>query len=494
MFPLPIFGGSNTDADAKPPLVLFNTLSRKKERFTPLKPDHVRMYNCGPTVYDYAHIGNLRAYVFVDVLRRALLFNGYKVKQVMNLTDVGHLTSDTDEGDDKMVKGLKREGLPVTLDGMEQLANMYTDAFLEDLDALLIKRPSNLPRATDHIDAMVALIETLLSKEYAYETSDGVYFDTMRFAGYGKLGNVAAAQQLEGARVETHPEKRSQADFALWKKSDEMGWNSPWGKGFPGWHIECSAMSMQYLGKELDIHTGGVDHIGTHHNNEIAQSEAATGKPFARFWLHNEHLAIEGAKIAKSAGNAITLRHLTEHGHKALGYRYWLLTSHYRSPITFSFSALTAAETALARLHRFFFDVLKDERGGSVSSTFREQLLLAINDDLDTPKAIATLWNLVKDDSISLPDKRSTMLLYDKVLGLGIAELLDRAQKGETLGVLSVDGLPTDIQDLVEAREQARKEKRWNDADVLRDQLAERGYTIEDSNTGPVVHLAVTRG
>lgn len=486
MFPLPLFGGSNTDKDAKPPLCLYNTLTRNKERFSPLKADYVRMYNCGPTVYDYAHIGNLRAYVFVDVLRRTLLLNGYKVKQVMNITDVGHLTSDADEGDDKMVRGLKREGLPFTLEGMRELADTYTDAFLEDLDALLIKRPSNLPRATAHIHAMQALINTLMEKEYAYETSSGVYFDTVRFKGYGKLGNVAESVQQEGARVAVDPEKRSQADFALWKKNTEMGWESPWGKGFPGWHIECSAMSMEYLGKELDIHTGGVDHIGTHHNNEIAQSEAATGKPFARYWLHNEHLNIEGTKVSKSLRNTINLRQLVEHGFHPLAYRYWLLTSHYRTPITFSFTALTAAETALKRLHRFFVEELSATRG-TVNPQYKIALTLALNDDLDTPKALALVWKLVKDKEVGERAKRATLLYFDKALGLGLRELSLGKGTSLAVGAHQDEALPKDVQALVDEREAARTERRWEDADRLRGALKELGYEVLDGKDGPQV-------
>jgi cysteinyl-tRNA synthetase len=314
MFPFLFSGFTDPTEGAQPPLLLYNTLSRTKESFQPVHSDHVRMYNCGPTVYDFAHIGNLRSYVFADTLRRALLLNGYKVMQVVNITDVGHLTSDADEGDDKMTVALKREGKSLTIEAMREVADTYTAAFLDDLNALNIRKPSALPRASEHIQADIALIETLMQKEYAYETSDGVYFDTVRFKGYGKLGGIDTSALQEGARVARNEEKRNPTDFALWKKNSTLGWASPWGRGFPGWHIECSAMAMEYLGKEIDIHTGGIDHIGTHHNNEIAQSEAATGRPFARIWMHNAHILVEGTKFSKSLGNTIQLRQLQGHG------------------------------------------------------------------------------------------------------------------------------------------------------------------------------------
>ncbi|KKS30450.1 MAG: Cysteine-tRNA ligase [Parcubacteria group bacterium GW2011_GWC2_42_11] len=272
MFPI-FFSGSTDPAEgAKPPLMLFNTLTRKKERFSPVRDDYVRMYNCGPTVYSYIHIGNLRAFVFADILRRTFLLNSYKVMQVMNITDVGHLVSDGDDGDDKMTLALKREGKALTLESMYELATFYKDSFIEDLDALNIKRPTVLPRASEHIAGDIAMVETLIEKQYAYRTSDGVYFDTARFSEYGKLGGIDTGGQRSGARVEVNHEKRNPIDFALWKRDENLGWESPWGRGFPGWHLECSAMALEYLGKEIDVHTGGIDLIGTHHNNEIAQS------------------------------------------------------------------------------------------------------------------------------------------------------------------------------------------------------------------------------
>lgn len=484
LFPL-MFGGTTDPTEgAKPPLVLYNTLSRSKERFEPLRADFVRMYNCGPTVYDYAHIGNLRSYVFADVLRRTLTLNGFKVMQVVNITDVGHLTSDADDGDDKMTLGLQREGLPRTLEGMKQLADKYVAAWLEDLEALHIKTPSALPRASEHIAADIALIETLMQKEVAYATEEGVYFDITKFAEYGKLGGIDRSARKDGARVATNDHKRNPADFALWKFNDALGWDSPWGRGFPGWHIECSAMAMEYLGKELDIHTGGIDHIGTHHNNEIAQSEAATGKPFARYWLHNEHIHIEGTKFSKSLRNAVTLRQVKEHGISALAYRYWLLGGHYKSPMNFSWSALEGAATALRRLQRVLVEELPKKPIGNVNATYAQRFLETINNDLDTPGALALTWQLVKDEAVNGADKRATLLHFDSVLGIGLRELAKSGTQTVSLPVVPVAELPQDIQALVEERDAARAQKDWAKADSIRDQLQTRGYCVEDAPDG----------
>jgi cysteinyl-tRNA synthetase len=489
MFPILFSGMASATEGAKPPLVLYNTLTRKKEVFTPLRKDYVRMYNCGPTVYDYIHIGNLRAFVFADVIRRALLLNGYKVMQVMNITDVGHLTSDSDVGDDKMTIALKRENKELTLEAMKELSTFYMESFLNDLDALNIRRPSILPRASEHIVANIALIETLMQKQYAYLTSDGVYFDTSRFSEYGKLGNIDVQSLKSGARIEVKFEKRNPADFALWKKNPDLGWESPWGRGFPGWHIECSAMAMEYLGKELDIHTGGIDLIGTHHNNEIAQSECATGKPFARFWMHNEFINIEGTKISKSLKNTVSLKQLREHGYNPLAYRYWLLTGHFRTTMNFSFGALDASSTALMRLHNFFAEKISQSKGGSVHEEYALKFLKAVNDDLDTPKGIALLWELVKDEELSPRDKRATILHFDKVLGLGFVRMAKRSNSAIQLAVesINIETLPTEIKDIIESREHARKEKNWTQADELREALTSKGYEIEDSAEGPKI-------
>lgn len=489
MIPILFSGFSDPTEGAMPPLTLFNTMTRTKERFVPVRKDYVRMYNCGPTVYDFIHIGNLRAFVLADLLRRTFLLNGYKVMQVMNITDIGHLTSDGDDGDDKMTVALKREGKELSLEAMKDLATFYMESFIEDLEELNIKRPSVMPRASEHISANIALIETLMQKEYAYRTSDGVYFDTARFPEYGKLGNVDVDAQKPGARVTVHNEKRSPADFALWKKNDVLGWESPWGRGFPGWHIECSAMAMEYLGKELDIHTGGIDLIGTHHNNEIAQSECATGKPFARYWVHNEFIHIEGTKISKSLKNTISLKQLKDHGYNPLAYRYWLMTGHYRTKMNFSFRALDASAKALLRLQKFFIEKLGNEKGGMVNATYERALLEAMNDDLDTPKAISLVWDLVRDEHVSLPDKRATMLFMDKVLGLGLISIVKRNNKDafSFVPIVAVEDLPSEVRDLVEGREEARREKKWDRADTLRNEVSQKGYDIEDTAEGPKV-------
>jgi len=489
MFPI-FFSGSTDPAEgAKPPLILFNTLTRKKERFSPVRDDYVRMYNCGPTVYSYIHIGNLRAFVFADILRRAFLLNGYKVMQVMNITDVGHLVSDGDDGDDKMTLALKREGKALTLESMYELATYYKDSFIEDLDALNIKRPTVLPRASEHIAGDVAMIETLIEKQYAYRTSDGVYFDTTRFPDYGKLGGIDIKGQRSGARVEVNHEKRNPIDFALWKRDENLGWESPWGRGFPGWHLECSAMALEYLGKEIDVHTGGIDLIGTHHNNEIAQSECATGKPFARYWMHNEFINIEGTKISKSLKNTISLKQLIEHGYNPLAYRYWLLTGQYRTKMNFSFTALDASATALTRLHRFFAEKLNSAKGGTVQVLYKQKLIEAINDDLDTPKALGLIWKIIKDDTLTPKDKRATLLHFDKALGLGLLALAKSSKTSVQLNVKTVefDSLPEEVREIIEEREKAREEKDWQRADELREKLSSRGFTIEDSGDGPIV-------
>lgn len=326
------------------PVFFYNTLSKSKEQFNAVPHSkEVRMYNCGPTVYDTSHIGNLRSFIFADLIRRVLEYNGFPVKQVINITDFGHLSSDADSGNDKMTKGLKREGLAVTLENMRLLADKYTEQFKQDLRRVNLDTDRILfPRASDYIPAQIAMIETLEEKTYAYRGKDGVYFDTARFPDYGKLGDINIEGLKEGARVEASEDKRSPTDFLLWKPDAKIGWDSPWGKGFPGWHIECSAMINATLGKQIDIHTGGVDLIPTHHNNEIAQSESATGKrPFSRFWMHNEFLNLSGEKLAKSTGNIVNLSTLIEKGYHPLAYRYLLLGAHYRSLLNFTWTRWT---------------------------------------------------------------------------------------------------------------------------------------------------------
>ncbi len=464
-----------------PPLKLFNTESRTLEVFEPLSPREVKMYSCGPTVYDYAHIGNLRAYAFADILKRTLIINGYSVNHTINFTDFGHLTSDADSGDDKMMKGLRREGLDVSLENMRILSDKYIKFFKDDMEALNIMPPSQYSRASDYIKQQIALIETLDQKGYLYQTSDGVYFDTAKFPTYGRLGNIDVEALKSGARVEENPEKKHHADFAVWKNG-ELGWDSKWGKGFPGWHIECSAMIFATLGKQIDIHTGGVDHIATHHNAEIAQSEAASGKTFVKYWLHNEHLHINDAKIAKSGGNALTLGDLREQDIKGEEYRYWLLTSHYRTQVNVNQEALQGAKQALTRLKRLIYMDWKDEKG-KLNQDYFNQFIAAINDDLDTPKAIAIIWNLVKDDQVPAGEKKITIQECDAVLGLGLT--LDAEEGQKQLGQINTNDIPEDIKQLLDEREAARVARNWPEADRLREAIGQKGYEIEDSAEGP---------
>lgn len=470
----------------RPPVIFFNTLGRTKEEFKPLSGKVVKMYTCGPTVYDYAHIGNFRAYVFADTVRRVLEYNGYKVKQVMNITDFGHLTSDEDEGEDKMTLALKREGKELTLSNMKALGEKYAEAFFEDMKRLNIEMPFLFPRASDHIKEQVAYIETLLDKGYAYETKNGVYFDVAKFRRYGALGGSASS---EHSRIGVNPEKHDARDFSLWKKDKEAGWESPWGRGFPGWHIECTAMATKYLGKSFDIHTGGVDHISVHHNNEIAQAEAATGRPYVRYWLHGEFITIEGKRIGKSEGNAIRLYQLQERGFSPLAYRYLLLGSHYRQVMNFTWEALEAAQTALHRALRMFADFPNKNKHGSIVPAYRERFRSAVNDDLNTPEALAILWELLKDASVSPEDKRSTVLDFDAVLGIGFGGSTHRGEI-EKLSVLKNKDLPDDVAALLREREELRKNKDFKSADILREEILTKGFSIEDGADGPLVRRA----
>jgi cysteinyl-tRNA synthetase len=450
---------------------LYNTLSRKKEAFVALKKGKVSMYHCGPTVYDHAHIGNLRSYVFADILRRAFEYNGYNVHQVINITDVGHLTSDADEGEDKMSKALEREHKPLTLEAMQEVGTTYFQAFVEDLKQLHIELPQEFPRASEHIQEDIYLIQELEKKGIAYTTSDGVYFDTAQFPSYGKLGNIQLEHLKQGSRVTVNTEKKNPIDFALWKFDSTLGWDSPWGKGFPGWHLECSAMSRKYLGQPFDVHTGGIDHIPTHHNNEIAQSEAAYSAPLARYWLHNEFVIQNGGKMAKSAGGFLTLKRLTDESLSPLAYRYWLLTAHYRSPVNFTHEALQAAQTALIRL---MTQVREYPEGGHSNTEYQHRFTTAINDDLDTPKTVALVWELAKDQTVSDADKRATILDFDRVLGLDLA----------ALSPLQEEPIPAEVTALAEAREEARTEKDWKKADALREEIEARGFEVMDTPQG----------
>lgn len=457
-----------------------NTLSGKKEVFVPRKPGLVHMYTCGPTVYAPAHIGNLRAYVFSDTIARTLIAAGYHVRRVINITDVGHLVSDGDEGEDKMTKGLLRENLPLTLENMRTLAEKYTTIFLHDLDDLHIDTASiTFPRASDYIQEQIALIATLEQKGYAYRTKEGVYFDTARFSAYGKLGNINLSAQESTGRAKANKEKRHPADFVLWRSDPSMGWESPWGRGFPGWHIECSAMSRSLLGQELDIHTGGEDHIAVHHNNEIAQSEAATGRTFVHYWMHAAFLTMSGEKASKSLGNVVYLSDVMEKCH-ALALRYFFLQAHYRTPLSFSWEALASASEALTRLWKISAEIAKEADRKSEPSEARVKLVATLRDDLGTPQALGILWESLKSEEYTPEEKWG--LLEDAEAHLGLS-LLNPPE----VGPARVEEIPSPIADLLLKRESARQMKDFEEADRIREEIEKSGYLVEDRPGGPIL-------
>ena len=474
------FLSSSHIQETHPPIYFYNSATRTKEVFVPLKSDIVTMYSCGPTVYDHIHIGNLRSFLLTDLIKRVCIYNGYKVKNVINFTDFGHLTDDADAGEDKMMKALKREGKPISLTAMREVADTYMQSFKDDNDAFRNLRPTKYTPASDYVSEQIRLIRTLYEKGYAYETSDGVYFDITKFPKYGVLGKINLNDLQNGSRVAVNSEKRHPADFALWKKG-LLGWESTWGKGFPGWHIECTAMIFSTLGKQIDIHTGGEDLMYTHHNGEIAQAESVTGKPYVAYWLHNAHLKINDTKIAKSLSNGIRLSGLVDRGYTPLVYRYWLLTGHYRTAMNFTFEALDATKQALFRLRRFIFEESKNI-SGTVNESYRARFHEAINDDLDTPKAIALMWEIVKDSSLTNPDKVATLKVIDSVLDIGLSD--DANDIVRELGIVAREEVPEDIQELLDKREIARVTHNWTEADLLRQAINLKGYTIEDSPQG----------
>lgn len=459
-------------------LRLYNTATRTTEEFQPLNPPKVTMYNCGPTVYNYVHIGNLRAYVFADILRRTLAAHNYEVAQVVNITDVGHLVSDQDEGDDKMEVGARREGKSV-----EEIIALYSTAFYEDLTRLEVLPALAYPRATAYIKEQKEMIEVLAIKGYTYLTSDGIYFDTSRFPHYADFAHLDVRGMKAGLRVDMG-EKVNPTDFALWKFSPEDGkqreqeWDSPLGipkKGFPGWHIECSAIVKSLLGETIDIHTGGIDHIPVHHTNEIAQSACANGVPLARFWLHVAFMNIEGEKISKSLGNGFRLLDLHERGIPPLAFRYWLLTAHYRTQVNFTWDALAGAQSAYNRLTNFIVEHEHEE--GIVAEEYREKFIEALDDDLNTASAIALMWTLLKDDSVSIGDKRATLLYANTLLGLGLHHIVRKAYTP----------LPHGTEELLESRRIARENKDWAESDRLRDALRALGVELKDTNDGQII-------
>ncbi len=446
---------------------LYNTLGKKLQDFAPIEPGIIKMYHCGPTVYDYIHIGNLRAFLLADLLRRMFEANNYTVLQVMNITDVGHLVTDGNDGDDKMTKALKREGKDITLENMLGLADFYRARFVEDLEGLNIKLPHVMPKASDHIQEDIDIIKKLEDQGFAYTTSDGVYFDTEKMPDYGKLGGLPDISHME-TRVGENEEKKSPRDFALWKFNSEMGWESPWGKGFPGWHIECSGMSQRYLGDTFDIHTGGIDLASVHHNNEIAQSECANNKPFVHYWIHNEFVNIADTKISKSLGNTITLNTIREKGFDPIAYRLLLLGAHYSSKVNFTWEALEASQNALNRLHNIVESL---PTATTADTQYNGQLLAVISDDLDTPKALALVWEITKDESLDPAVKHATLLAADDMLGLGLRNI-------------TTTEIPEVVQQLADEREQARTNKDWQKSDELRNQIAELGFEVLDTPEG----------
>jgi cysteinyl-tRNA synthetase len=457
------------------PITVFSTKSRTKEIFTPLKPNEVTMYHCGPTVYNFLHIGNMRRFIFADLLHRMFLSNGYKVNQIINITDVGHLVSDSDEGEDKMEKGAKREGRTAN-----EIAAFYTADFMENLKLLNINTNDTLfPKATENISEQIALIKKLEEKGFTYQISDGIYFDTSKDSAYADFAHLDLAGLQEGARVETNKEKKNISDFALWKFSPkdeqrQQEWESPWGIGFPGWHIECSAMAMKFLGETIDLHTGGIDLIPVHHTNEIAQSESATGHTFARYWMHNDFLNFGKEKMAKSGESFIRVSDLVAKEYSPLAYRYLTLLALYRTKIEFTFEALDAANTAWKRLNEF---VAKDSERGTAHAGYIKQAQEAFNDDLDTPKIIALIWTMMKDTEINEADKRATIKEIDKMLGI-----IDPEYKNTES--LSIDSLTEDIKHIIADRRTAREAKDWNKADELRDLLKQKGYELKDGKDG----------
>lgn len=458
-------------------LKLYNTLTRKKEIFRPIKKGKVGMYSCGPTVYSYQHIGNLRSYIFADILKRVLIYNGHNVKHVMNVTDVGHLTSDADTGEDKIEKAAKREKKTA-----REITEFYWNVFKEDFKKLNIIEPDVWCKASEHINEQIELIKKLEKKGFTYKTSDGIYFDTSKFKDYGKLARLKVKGLQAGKRVRVG-EKRHATDFALWKFSKKPGmrqqeWESPWQIGFPGWHLECSAMSMRYLGKHFDIHTGGEDHIPVHHTNEIAQSEAATGKRFVNYWLHGAFLTFRGEKISKSSGGLYTISELEEKGYSSVVYRYFCLTAHYRSQLNFSLENLNNAKNALERLKRKIIEIknnleirqVKSERILIYKKGFKE----IINDDLNMPKALAFLWKMLENKELSNNEKYALILDFDKIFGLQLDKLDEEEIRAEN-----------DVQRMLEEREEARRKKDWEKADKIRKKIEERGYGIDDTLEGP---------
>ncbi|HRE41274.1 MAG TPA: cysteine--tRNA ligase [Ignavibacteria bacterium] len=459
-------------------LNFYNTLTRTKEEFIPIEQGKVKMYCCGPTVYNYQHIGNLKTFLFEDILKRVLIYNDYEVTHIMNITDVGHLVSDEDEGEDKMELGASREGKTVW-----QIAEYYTDVFKEDLKRLNILYPDVFCKATDFIKEQIEMIECLEKKGFTYRTSDGIYYDTSKFPDYGKLAKLDIEGLRAGERVEFSEEKRNPTDFSVWKfspkdKQRQMEWDSPWGKGFPGWHLECSAMSIKFLGNHFDIHCGGIDHIPVHHTNEIAQAEACTGEKFVNYWLHGEFLNMGDVKMSKSSGDFLTLQRLIDMKYDPMHYKYFLLSAHYRTKLKFSFEALDAAKSGYDRL---LTNILKIKNSVSKTSqseqTNSEQNKFKsyINDDLNIPRGLAQLQQIVSSE-LSNEEKLFLIYEFDKIFGFGFKDAKDKPKD-------DID-IPSEILTLAEARIEAKKNKDFKRADEIRNEIKVKGFEVIDKKEG----------
>ena len=444
---------------------LYNSLTNQKEELIPDASNVIKMYSCGPTVYYYAHIGNMRAYLFMDILRKAMLYNGHDVNLVMNLTDVGHLTSDADEGEDKMAVASKRENK-----NPYEIAEFYSNFYFTQAKKLNIDTPTHVVKATSVIEDIIEFVKGLLAKNYAYETSKGIYFDVNKFSGYGRLSGIGIDERKAGARIEVDEEKRHPADFALWIKAPKehlMQWQSPWGMGYPGWHIECSTIGKKYLGDSIDIHTGGIDHKTIHHENEIAQSDSLEGKQVVKKWMHVEFLQVDGGKMSKSLNNIYTIDQLEEKGFDALDFRYFFMTAHYKKQQNFTFDALTSAHNGYKSLK----EILKEHKNAETVTdkekleNYEKQFLDAINDDLNMPLALSVVWNMVKEPRSK--DIYNLALKFNKVLSLNFE-----------------DEIPQEIKDIAEERLIARQEKNWAKSDELRERLKTLGYEIKDSKDG----------
>lgn len=447
---------------------LYNTLGRKKQELKPIKDDVVRFYACGPTVYNYAHLGNLRSYVFMDLLRKSIEYFGFDVNLVVNITDVGHLTDDADQGEDKMEKSARKQNKSVW-----DIAKYYTREFKKDVKALNIKKPDTWCKATDHIEEQIKLVELMEENGYTYKTSDGIYFDTSKLNDYGKLVPNFNPENLDaGSRVDMK-EKRNKTDFALWKFSGEdekrqMEWESPWGKGFPGWHIECTAMACKYLGKKFDLHTGGIDHIPVHHTNEIAQAQGAFGDDHVKYWMHSEFLKVGSGKMSKSKGNFLRLQTIKDKGFHPLDYRYFLLQAHYRKPQMFSWEALEAAKSARKNLVRKIQKIVGETK--TVDNEFKERFKDAVGDDLNVPKALSILHDVLDSDLVD-EVKYGLVLDFDKVLGL-------------KLGEVKPFTVPVEIVELARKRQRLREEKRFDEADKIRNEIKTKGFVVKDAGDG----------